>query len=57
MGCYPDDQTVCIGPTSVLDRFVEKWELEHGTSLTTDVSAAHNSFSEGNNHVFENPYT
>jgi protein tyrosine/serine phosphatase len=45
-----------VGPTSVLDAFIEKWEPEHDTSQTTDVSAAHNSFPKGNNHVSENPY-
>jgi protein tyrosine/serine phosphatase len=46
-----------IGPTSVLDTFIGKWQSETGIARPSRVAAAKNSFSEGNNHVAETPHS
>jgi protein tyrosine/serine phosphatase len=45
-----------MGPTSVLDAFIEKWKHEDDTVQTSKVTALKNSFSQGNNHVVQNPH-
>ena len=45
-----------IGPTSVLDTFIQTWEPGDEAARPSQVAATENSFSKGNNHVVENPY-
>ena len=45
-----------IGPTSVLDTFIQKWEPADEAARPSQVAATKNSSSKGNNHVVENPY-